>query len=160
MNDLSTKNIKDYKRQMELGTIPTTYKGLIEYMMSLRNYFINNHPEYNIGNLYQGYMDITYFPILTPMLKSRKLKLAVVFDHYKVRFEIWLSAQNRKIRNQHINLLQHKVLNNKYSISENPDSIIETVIIENPDFSELHRITNDIEMATMKFIWDLTNVLK
>lgn len=145
---------------MELGTIPTTYKGLIEYMMSLRNYFINNHPEYNIGNLYQGYMDMTYFPIVTPMLKSRKLKLAVVFDHYNIRFEIWLSAQNRKIINQHLNLLQNKKLNKEYCISKNPDSIIETVIIENPDFNDFNRITNDLETGIKKLIWDLTNILK
>lgn len=159
MKDLSIENIKEYKRQMELEAIPKTYKGLVEYMMSLRTYFKNNHPEYIIGSFYQGYMDMTYFPIVTPVLRSRKLKLALVFDHKKIRFEIWLSAQNRTIINHHLDLLQNKVLNKEYCITENPDSIVETVIIENPDFSHSDRITNAIETGVKKFIGDLANII-
>ncbi|MGD8782779.1 MAG: hypothetical protein PVH88_27965 [Ignavibacteria bacterium] len=140
MKELSIRNIKDYKRQMELGNIPKAYKGLIEYMMSLRTYFKNNYPEYVVGSFYQGYMDMTYFSIVTTLLKKRKLKLAIVFDHFKIRFEIWLSAQNRKVLSEYSKLLKQIELNKNYLISENPDSIIEMVVIENTDFNDLNKI--------------------
>ena len=36
----------EYKKQMQAGTIPTAYKGLMEYMLDLRTHFQNNHPDY------------------------------------------------------------------------------------------------------------------
>lgn len=160
MKDLSTQNIKDYQRQMELGNITKTYKGLIEYMMSLRTYFKNNYPEYIVGSFYQGYMDMTYFPVVTTFLHKRKLKLAIVFNHSKTQFEIWLSAQNRDIQKEYLNLFKQKKLDEKYFFSENSDSIIEMIVIENPSFNKLDEITTEIEIGIKKFIEDLIGILQ
>ena len=160
MKELHIQNITDYKKQMVLGIIPKTYKGFIEYMMSLRTYFIDNYPEYNVGSFYQGYMDMTYFPIATPLLKTKKLKLAVVFDHFKMRFEIWLSAQNRKIINEYLSFFQNKKLNKNYFVTKNPDSIIEIIVIEEPDFKDLNKITSEIETGLKNFLDELADILK
>lgn len=160
MKDLSAQDIKDYQTQMELGTIPVIYKGLIEYMMSLRTYFKKNYPEYIVGSFYQGYMDMTYFPVVTTFLQKRKLKLAIVFNHSKARYEIWLSAQNRDIQKEYLNVFRLMKLDEKYIFSGNPDSIIEMIIIEPGDFNELEDITTEIETGMKKFVADLTAILE
>ncbi len=160
MKETLSQNITEYKRQMELGNVPKAYKGLMEYMMDLRTHFKNNFTEYAIGSFYQGYMDMTYFPVAPIILKERKLKLAIVFDHSKTRFEIWLSGQNRKIQNEYLDLFKQKGLNKDYTITKNPDSIIELVVVENPNFKDLDKLTTVIEKALVKFTTDITNVLE
>ncbi|MBN1822317.1 MAG: hypothetical protein JW833_16470 [Prolixibacteraceae bacterium] len=160
MKELSIEHFEDYKKQMELGILPEVYKGLIEYMMSLRTYFKSNFPEYLVGSFYQGYMDMTYFPVVPISLKNSNLKFAVVFDHLKIRFEIWLSGKNRKIQKEYQNLLKQKELDKNYIFTENPDSIIEMVVVENPDFNDLNSITTEIERGIEKFVKDVSDVLK
>ena len=159
MTESSFQNFEDYKRQMESGAIQKAYKGIIEYTMHLRTHFKNNYPEYFIGSFYQGYMDMTYFPVIPNILKDKKLKLAIVFDHLKFQFEIWLSGQNRNIQNEYLKLIKKKVVDENYIITENPDSIIEMVVIENPDFKELNKITAEIETCIMKFTTDIKDIL-
>lgn len=159
MPPLSPHHLKEYQKQMQLGTIPGTYKALIEYMMSLRTYFKNKTPEYVVGSFYQGYMDMTYFPIVTTILQESKLKLAIVFNHFNTRFEIWLSAQNRDIQKEYLKVFRQMKLDEKYMMSGNPDSIIEMMVIESPDFKESEEITTKIETGIKKFVKDLTAVL-
>jgi len=159
MKKSSIKNIEDYKQQMNLGILPKVYKELIAYMMSLRTHFKSNFPEYTVGSFYQGYMDMTYFPIVPISFKNRSLKIAIVFDHTHVRFEIWLSGQNRLVQKEYTSLLKQKNLNADYIFTENPDSIVETVVVENPDFSELDKITAEIEKGIQKFVKDISSVL-
>lgn len=91
--------IEEYKKQMKKGCIPVAYKGLMEYIMSLRTHFKNKYPDYFVsGNIYYGYMDMTYFSFIPKSLKSKKLKIAVVFIHDKMRFEVWLGGYNKQIQ--------------------------------------------------------------
>ena len=54
----------EYKKHMKRGYIRKAYKGLMEYIMGLRIHFKNKYPEYSSpGSMYQGYMDMTYFPL-------------------------------------------------------------------------------------------------
>jgi len=51
---------------------------------------------------------------------------------------------------------------NKYHIvstTKGVDSIIEHVLVDNPDFSDLDPLTNQIERGTLKFIEDIENFL-
>ncbi len=160
MKETLSQYIAEYKKQMQLGNVPKAYKGLMEYMMDLRTHFKNNFTDYTVGSFYQGYMDMTYFPVAPIVLKERKLKLSIVFDHSKAQFEIWLSGQNRKIQNEYLNLFKQKGLNKDYIITKNPDSIIELVVAENPNFKDLDNVTTAIEKAIVKFTMDIANVLE
>lgn len=160
MKKSSIQHIEDYRKQMELGVLPKVYKEIIEYMMRLRTHFKSNFPEYIVGSFYQGYMDMTYFPVVPLALKNSNLKLAVVFDHSKVRFEIWLSGKNRKIQKEYVDLFKQNELDKNYRFTENPDSIIEMIVLENSDFANLNNITTEIEKEIIKFIKDITAVLK
>jgi hypothetical protein len=96
------EQMDEYKKQMENGTIKQAYQQLMEYMMELRIYFAKKYPDFNVsGSIYYGYMDMTYFAIITKSLKQHKLKIAIVFIHDTCRFEIWLSAANKTIQEQY-----------------------------------------------------------
>ena len=84
--------VNEYRKQIEKGDIKEAYKGLMEYIMDLRRQFKNKYPEYFVsGSIYQGYMDMTYFSFIPVSLKSKKLRIAIVFIHDKIRFEVWLA---------------------------------------------------------------------
>jgi hypothetical protein len=155
-------NMIEYRKQLQKGAIQQAYRGLMEYLQSLRAYFQKKYPDYEVlGNLYFGYMDMTYFAIIPPELKRRKLKVAVVFLHEVFRFEVWLSGVNRQVQVDFSNLIREKEWS-KYSLTANPkasDSILEHILVENPDFDDLERLTKEIEVNTIKFINDIQDFL-
>ena len=147
-----------YKNQMEKGDIQAAYQGLMEYIRDLRADLKNKYPDYFVSsNIYYGYMDMTYFSFFPESLKRRKLKIAVVFVHDTFRFEVWLAGFNKKVQAEYWKLIKesgwdkyHIVATTKYV-----DSIVESTLVDNPDFSDLDIITNKIERGTMNFIEDV-----
>ena len=154
--------INEYKKQLEKGDIKKAYKGLMEYIMNLRLYFKNKYPDYFVsGSIYYGYMDMTYFSFIPESLKRQKLKIAIVFIHEKFRFEVWLGGYNKNIQTKFWKLFKESNWN-KYRIvspAKGVDSIIEYILVDNPDFSDLDTLTKQIERATLKFIKDVERFL-
>ncbi len=151
----------EYKKQLQNGMIKTAYKGLMEYIMDLRTQFYKNSPDLAPGNIYHGYMDMTYVPLFPEPLKRRHLKIAVVFNYDQFRFEIWLAGNNKRVQNEYWELFNNSGWE-KYrvvSTTRGHDSIIEHVISENPDFGNLELLTKKIESATLRFIGDIVNFL-
>ncbi|MFZ6052055.1 DUF7000 family protein [Halocola ammonii] len=159
MEEKLNKNFAEYKKQMELGHVPKAYRGLMEFMMSLRTHFKSVVENYTVGSFYQGYMDMTYFPVSTNSLIQKKLKLAIVFDHSKTQFEIWLSGQNRQVQHEYLNIIEQSELKKGFLLTKNPDSIIESIITGDPDFSDLDKLTTEIENAVEQFIKDVTELI-
>ncbi|NYT04244.1 MAG: hypothetical protein GKC00_06000 [Candidatus Methanofastidiosa archaeon] len=154
--------MEEYKKEMKKGIITKAYKGLMEYILDLRTHFKNKYPNYFVSGLYYGYMDMTYFSFSPESLKDRKLKIAIVFIHDTVRFEVWLSGQNKEIQKKYWGLFKDKNWN-KYKIVPNIegyDSIVEHVLIADPDFSDLDKLTEKIEKGTLKFIQDVEEFLE
>ena len=150
--------IPDYT-QLKSSNLAKGYKGLMEYLMSLRTYFINQYPAYTIGSFYQGYMDMSYFPITPTPFKSLHLKFGLVYNHEKNSFEIWLLGRNKKVQRKYWELLKNQGLV-KYEISKTPqDSVIDHVLVENPDFNDLDQLTQILESKTINFIENITKVL-
>ena len=154
--------VNEYKKQLKKGMIQQAYKGLMEYIMSLRTHFKNNYPEYSVsGGIYYGYMDMTYFALNPESLKNKKLKIALVFVHETCRFEVWLSGYNKQIQSKYWELF--KECNwKKYKIVpdiKGEDSIVEYVLADNPDFSNLNALTKQIDKGTVKFIEDIEQFL-
>lgn len=49
--------IKEYKAQLEIGTIQKAYKGLMKYIMELRAHLLNKYSDnFVLGNVYHGYI--------------------------------------------------------------------------------------------------------
>ncbi len=154
--------INEYRKQMKKGDIKKAYKGLMEYIMDLRTYFNNKYPDYFVsGSIYQGYMDMTYFSFIPESLKSKKLRIAIVFCYDTFRFEVWLAGYNKQIQTKYWKLFKENDWNQYHvpSTTKGVDSIIEYILVDNPDFSNLDIITKQIEKGTLKFIKDIENFL-
>jgi hypothetical protein len=152
----------EFKTQLQRGAIQNAYRGLLEYMLSLKNHFLNKYPNLTIpGSLYIGYMDMTYFSILPESLKSRGLKIAIVFNYEAFRFEIWLSGKNKQVLTKFWKILtasgwnKYKVVNPGKGI----DFIVEHVMLDQPDFNDLDAMTECLGSETVKFIREIEQIL-
>jgi len=154
--------IAEYRKQLEKGNIKKAYEGLIRYIMDLRMYFKNKYPDYFVsGSIYHGYMDMTYFSFFPESLKLRKLKIAIVFIHDTFRFEVWLAGYNKQTQTKYWKLFKESNWN-KYHVPstiKGVDSIIECVLVNEPNFSDLNALTKQIEKGALKFIIDIENFL-
>ncbi len=152
----------EYRKQLEKGAIQRAYRGLMDYIMSLRSYFENKYPNYSVsGSIYPGYMDMTYFSFFPKSLRLQGLKVGIVFVHCEFRFEVWLFGYNKGIQAKYWKLFKESGWN-KYRIpisTKGVDSIIEGILVENPDFSDLDALTTHIERGTLKFIEDVEDFL-
>ena len=134
----------------------------MEYIMSLRTYLHNKYPDYNVSsNIYFGYMDMTYFSFFPDSLKNKKLKIGIVFVHETFRFEVWLFGYNKTVQKKYWKLFKESSWN-KYRIvptTKGFDSIIEHILVDNPNFSDLDNLTKQIEKGTLNFIKDIEGYL-
>jgi hypothetical protein len=154
--------MNEFRKQLEKGVIIDAYRGLMKYIMDLKTYFKNKYPDYFIsGSIYYGYMDMTYFSFIPLSLKQRKLKIAIVFNYEAFRFEVWLGSYNKQIQTKYWKLIKESGWN-KYHITtpaKGIDSILDYILVDNPDFSNLDTLTKQIEKGTLKFINDVENFL-
>jgi hypothetical protein len=155
--------MNEYKKQLDKGAIQRAYRGLMDYIMGLRIYFENKYPNFSVsGSIYSGYMDMTYFSFFPQSLKQRGLKVGIVFVHPAFRFEIWLFGYNKGVQAKYWKIFKESGWE-KYRIpptTKGFDSIIEGILVENPDFGDLDHLTNQIEKGALKFIDDVDNFVK
>ncbi|MGE5074167.1 MAG: DUF7000 family protein, partial [Anaerolineae bacterium] len=142
----------------ERGAIQKAYRGLMQYMMDLRTQLKIRHPGYSVsGTLYYGYMDMTYFSFSPASLKDRGLKIAIVFLHEAFRFESWLAGVNKQAQSEYWRRLKDSG-RGKYRLVADvhgADSILESVLVANPDFCDLDVLTDQIEKRALRFIQDV-----
>ncbi len=154
--------VGEYKKQLQKGAIKKAYRGLMEYILALRTHFRNKYPDYFVsGSLYYGYMDMTYFSFFPKSFEQRKLKVAIVFIHDTCRFEAWLAGANKQVQAKYWKLFRESGWN-KYHVvptTKGADSIIECVLADDPDFSDLDALTKQIEGTILKFIKDIESFL-
>jgi hypothetical protein len=155
--------MREYRKMLQQGTVQQAYRGLMEYMASLRTRLQEKYPEYAVsGSLYQGYMDMTYFALTPLPLKERGLKIAVVFAYETFRFEVWLAAVNKTVQKEYWEKIKASGWSKYPPVATitGADAIIEHVLVENPDFNDLDALTAAIETGTMGFITDIDSLLK
>ncbi len=145
------ESMNEYRKQIEKGVIQRAYRGLMDYIMGLRSHFENKYPDYSVsGSIYFGYMDMTYFSFFPESLKRRELKAGIVFVHDTFRFEVWLFGYNKGVQAKYWKRFKESGWD-KYRIpptTKGVDSIIEGVLVEDPDFSDLDALTGQIESWT------------
>jgi hypothetical protein len=135
---------------------------LMETIMDLRTHLNNKYPDYFVsGSIYYGYMDMTYFSFFPESIKQRKLKVAIVFLHESFRFEVWLAGYNKQVQSKYWKLFKESDWNQYplVSTTKGADSIMECILVDNPDFSDLEALANQIEAATLRFIKDVESFL-
>ena len=153
MNTLN-ESIKIYTELLENHDIQTAYKGIMDFFGYLRVSFTKKYPQYEIGSLYQGYMDMTYFSITTDRLKAKGLKVAIVYLHAQGVFEVWLSARNRSMAKAFEPFFSSDVIQklNVFHDVENLDAIVERKIVECPDFDRQDELAKLILQETERFV--------
>lgn len=154
-------DIREYQSLLEAGSIQKAYRGILGFMSNLKVHLERKYPYHLTSSLYPGYMDMTYFAFTPKSLKNRKLKVAIVFLHEECRFDVWLGATNRRIQSGFIEMLRNKDLGT-YQLSivgSGVDSIIETVLVDEPDFDRLDELKAKIEDKLLPFIDDVTALL-
>jgi hypothetical protein len=156
------ENMLEFQKQLKKGAVQKAYLGLMQYMMNLKNHFANQYPDFAVpGSIYYGYMDMTYFSVVPPSLKGRDLKIAVVFVYDTFQFEVWLSGRNQQVMAKYWKLFTERGWN-RYKVAPQgkwADSILEHVLVENPDFSDVEALTKRIEQGTLKFINEVERFL-
>lgn len=149
-----------YKEQLETGDIQQAYTGLLKYVMRLKTHLLKALAyKYSFGNVSPGYMDFTYFPLFDDFLRKKKLRFGIVLNHKKARFELWLMGQNIDVQKKYWDVLKTTEWN-KDQIIMPQYSVLEVVLVENPDFDDLDNLTLKIEKETVYFLNKITNYLE
>ena len=153
----------EYKRQMELGTIRLAYQGLMEYFQGLRTYFNKKYPDYQVsGNIYLGTMDMTYFSFQPKSLAQRRLKIAIVFRHEAMCFEVWLAGYNKQVQAEYWKLFKdgNWAIYPIVPVIKGADYICKHILVADPDFRDLDQLTRQIELGTLEFIVEIEMFLR
>jgi len=149
-----------YKKQLEIGDIQKAYEGLVKYVLKVRSHLskkVGNR--FTFGNASQGYMDYTYFPFSDKFLKSKDLRFGLVLNHDKIRFELWLMGRNAEVQSRYWDILK----STKWNINrkERPKySVLEIVLVENPDFNDCNILTQNIENKVICNVDEITDYIK
>ena len=154
--------VREYGILVYKGDIPLAYRGIIDFMLMLRTHFRNNYPELSVsGNIYQGYMDITFFTLFPVSFEGQKLKIALVFNHERINFEAWLCGINNQVKTKYTEIFTKENWMD-YRIppfTHSQDSILEADLSLNPDFDQQETLTNLIEKGLWKFIGEVERFL-
>jgi len=104
---------------------------------------------------------MTYFSFMPASIKDRKLKVAIVFVHETCRFEVWLGGYNKQVQKKFWDLFKESDWN-LYPVVpsvKGMDSIVEHILVEEPDFIDLDALTKQIEREVIQFIQDVEEFL-
>lgn len=151
------------KEQLKKGQIQKAYRYIFDTFSKLSNELKStSQKNISVNTIYHGYLDMTYLPVLTDMLKENGLKVAVVFNYEVFQFEIWLSAINRKKRQDILvkmdRLQWHAELRTQND--ENLDAIIVMPVTQISDFNIQNTIVQLLFQNTIFFIDEIEHFLK
>ncbi len=149
MENLNTY-VSIYQEQLKKGDILIAYNELVKFVMKLRTDFIKSLSDhYSFGGILHGYMDYTYFYYSNDLLKSKKLKFGLVLNHLEMRFEIWLLGNTIPTQKEYWELMKTTKWNKDKT--EMPTySILETTLVEHPDFNNLNLLAERIEIQMIQ----------
>jgi hypothetical protein len=131
-------------------------------MSRLRSHFAARDGERAVSGLYQGCFDMTYFALFPPALKSRGLKLAIVFDYESFGFQVWLAARNRTLQRRYWQLLRdngwskHRLVEPAAGI----DAIVECDVAGAAELETPELLTSRLEASAQALTDDLIAFLE
>jgi hypothetical protein len=135
--------VSAYKKLLANGNIQTVYQSLVGIVQNLRTEFSKKYEEeFAVANVLHGYIDFTYFYLQNEYLKKNKLKLAIVLNHQKANFELWLLGQTKDIQIHYWKKLKDVKWVNEHSMPEY--SIFEITLLDTPDFDNTNKLSESI----------------
>ena len=160
---MSDKTLNDrisaYKETFASGEIQETYQSLVGIVQSLRTEFTKKYKgEFSVASVMHGYIDFTYFYLQNDYLKDHKLKLAIVFNHQKAHFELWLLGQTKDVQIRYWKKLQGVSWVNPEAMPEY--SIFEVTLLDNPDFDNITGLSKSVHSAFCALSEEIFNTLE
>ncbi|EKF56543.1 hypothetical protein I215_03443 [Galbibacter marinus] len=154
------KYVSIYQEQLKKGDILIAYNELVKFVMNLRTEFIKTQSDkYSFAGILHGYLDYTYFYYSNDFLKRKKLKFGLVLNHVEMRFEVWLLGSTKPIQQKYWELSRNTKWNKDKT--EMPKySILESIIVEKPDFDNLDKLTEQIEIKMISASDEILDYLK
>lgn len=153
----------DFNCQLQKGNLQKAYRYIFTVFSDLGTCLKKqNGGAISINALYHGYLDMTYLPVVTNLLKQNGLKIALVFNYSSFQFEIWLSAVNRTKRNELLNLISHSTWNTYKTVenNENTDAIIEYKLPKITNYENFSEVVNTLSNETITFINNIENFIQ
>lgn len=124
------------------------------FIKGFRAYLVHKYPQgHYVGSVYSNESTITYFPFTPTVLKEQQLKIAIVYNHPCNQFEVWLAGQNKTVQKKYWEFFKSSGWN-AYHIPTSVEtglSIVDTMLVVHPDFSNPEALTNQIESGVMAF---------
>lgn len=149
-----------YRKQLGENNIQEAYRGLLNYMMRLKAVFSKQlSGKFAVGNVSPGYMDFTYFPFFNDFLREEKLRFGIVLNHEKMRFELWLMGQNAETQKKYWEMLKTGKWN-KHRSTMPKYAVLEAVLVENPTFDALDKLTEEIETEAIRISTEIIEHIK
>ena len=140
--------ISAYQEQIKKGDMQKTYNFLLKYVMQVKASLEKSFSQaYSFGNISPGYLDFSYFPFYNAYLRERKLRFGIVLNHSEMRFELWLMGQNKKIQEEYWGSLKASSWNQGRTTMPQY-ALLETILIDHPDFEATDALTADITSRT------------
>lgn len=99
---------------------------------------------------------MTYIAFTPMEIHKKNLKIAIVYLHEKNILELWLSASNRKIQAEYVELFNKEKVQYKISrVGPGVDSIIEKTIVQSPDLDNSKELISEIEKQCLDFCGEI-----
>lgn len=143
MNKSINEQIQIYKNSVNNNSLSSTYKFLMDFMNQLQREFDKRIENiFIVKKVLNGYLNYTYFYFENDFFKKRNLKLAIVLNHQKMCFEIWLIGTTKKVQKKY----WAKFKNTKWNKEEIMPQwyVISIELLSNPNFEELNKLTDSI----------------
>lgn len=157
--------INEYRRLIQETNLQKGYQEFITFFRALRTYLQKQLPEYAFtGNIVENNMDYSYFQFSNDDLKSKGLKIVIVFVHTEFACQIWLSGMNREVQAKYYNEFTKK--SHPYILTDNPsktDYILKTILVEDNNYNDVESVFQTIKdktvevMKSMEQFWALEN---
>ena len=139
-----------YKSQLDQGDVQVAYTELVKFVTRLKTHSSKKMGEaYTVGNIFQGYMDYTYFYFSSEWYRQRKLKLGLVLNHEAMRFELWLLGQTKPVQAKYWQMLQDTDWVSDAAMPQY--SVFEAVLVERPNFDDLDALRDTLIEKLLAF---------
>jgi hypothetical protein len=155
--EISNKDIAEYRNQLKNSNLKAAYQGIMKYFDHLRLHLKSKQPEYFISDVHYGLLDYTYLYFFPKSLQRQKLKVALLFSHDTFKLEVLLAGYNRSAQAKYWKLFKENGFS-KYNLAKSasePDRFLDHTISDNPDFSNLNALTQQVESDILSFIHDI-----
>lgn len=155
-------NIEAYRAAMRDEAVPAGYRALLGFMRNLKTEISAHDPALEPGAIHVGAMDVTFIPLLPSELRSRKLKVLVMFFHSSFRFELWLSGINKTAQIMWWEKFGEQEFA-AYELVDDPlaeHHFVREPVVDDAGFEDPEELTRQLVEASARFVANIEEFLR